>query len=62
MYISVIRVLQLQTRLGEVASAESANDRTAAERVGEFLIESREEILISGFGKIREIDFNPCLF
>jgi hypothetical protein len=55
-------VLELSARMRQIASIESSKDRTAAEGIGELLIESREQILIRRFQEIGEIDFNPCLF
>jgi len=55
-------ILQLKTGLRQIASFKSAYNGTAAKCIGELLIEGREQFLISRFGQIREIGFNPCLF
>ena len=55
-------VLQFETGLREIASIESANNSTTPERISEFFIKGREQVLIGRFRQIGEINFNPCLF
>ena len=55
-------ILQHGACLRQIASLESACNRATAKGVGEFSIQSCEQLLIGWLRQIREIDFNPCLF